>query len=158
MKYLKIIMTVLALVTVLSVSSAAADGANGSITLPSNGIVADSFVGSACSALTSVSNTNCSSGATSFKGIARNVVNILSFIIGIVAVIMIIISGFRFIIGGNDTNAVSSAKNTLIYALVGLAIAVFAQFLVHSVLNTSNTIQQNARGFIETSAPTRRTS
>jgi len=62
-------------------------------------------------------------------------VNILSIIVGIVAVIAIINSGFKYITSGGDAGKVGNAKSTLIYALVGVAIAALAQVLVHFVLN-----------------------
>jgi uncharacterized membrane protein YuzA (DUF378 family) len=66
-------------------------------------------------------------------------VQILSVVAGIAAVIMVIISGFRYITSGGDSGKVGNAKNSLIYALVGIAIVVLAQFLVHFVINnTSN--------------------
>ena len=66
----------------------------------------------------------------------KTIVSVLSIVIGIVAVIMFIISGFKYITSGGDSNGVSSAKNTLIYAIVGLIIVALAQFFVHFVLST----------------------
>ena len=66
-----------------------------------------------------------------------SIVNILSIIVGVAAVIVIILSGFKYITSGGDAAKVSSAKNTLIYALVGVAIAALAQFLVHFALTAS---------------------
>lgn len=62
------------------------------------------------------------------------IINILSVIVGIVAVIMIIINGFRFITSGGDSNAVSSARNGIIYAIVGLILVAFAQVIVRYVV------------------------
>jgi hypothetical protein len=58
-----------------------------------------------------------------------------------VAVIMIIYGGFRYITSGGDSNRVGSAKNTLIYAIIGLIIVALAQLIVHFVLSTTgNTV------------------
>lgn len=62
---------------------------------------------------------------------------ILSYIAGIIAIIMILVSGFKYATSGGDSNRVGSAKTTLIYALVGIAIAAITQFLVHYVYNQS---------------------
>jgi hypothetical protein len=62
------------------------------------------------------------------------IVSILSILIGAVAIIVIILSGFRLITSGGDSNKVAAAKNTLIYALVGIAVAVLAPWLVHLVV------------------------
>lgn len=76
---------------------------------------------------------NDCTGAT-VNNVPSTVVTILSIIAGIAAVIMIIISGFKYITSGGDSNGVAAAKNTLVYALVGLAVAALAQVLVHFVL------------------------
>ena len=73
-------------------------------------------------------------GGESLASIASKVVNILSIVVGIVAVIMIIFGGFRYITSGGESGSVSGAKNTLIYAIVGLVIVALAQFIVHFVL------------------------
>jgi cytochrome bd-type quinol oxidase subunit 2 len=62
------------------------------------------------------------------------VVNIFSLIVGIVAVIMIIVGGLRYITSGGESSNVSTAKNTIIYAIVGLVVVALAQFIVHFVL------------------------
>ena len=50
---------------------------------------------------------------------------------------MIVYSGYNYITSGGDSGKVSSAKTTLIYALVGLLIAALAQIIVHFVINTA---------------------
>lgn len=86
------------------------------------------------------SGTACgaSAGATGgLTNLAKKVVNIFSILVGIVAVIMIIYGGFRYITSGGDSGNVGNAKNTLIFAIVGLIIVALAQFIVHYVLNTA---------------------
>lgn len=78
-------------------------------------------------------------GTDSINKLITNIVNIFSVIVGVVAVIMIIVGGFRYITSGGDSNNISSAKNTIIYAIIGLVIVVFAQFIVQFVLNRVNT-------------------
>lgn len=62
-------------------------------------------------------------------------VNILSLVVGITAVIMVIVGGFKYITSSGDSNSVNSAKNTILYALVGLVIVALAQVIVKFVLN-----------------------
>ncbi len=86
------------------------------------------------------SGTACGASAGASGGLtnlAKKIVNILSIIVGIVAVIFIIYGGFRYITSGGDTGNVGNAKNTLIFAVVGLIIVALAQFIVHYVLNTA---------------------
>ena len=83
--------------------------------------------------------TNGTGSGADLHAIATKVINILSVIVGIIAVIMIIYGGFKYITSGGDTGNVSGAKNTLIFALVGLIIVALAQFIVHFVLNSATT-------------------
>ena len=64
-------------------------------------------------------------------------VNILSLIVGIAAILMIISSGLKYITSGGESGKVANAKNSLIYAMIGVAIVALAQFLVHFVINTA---------------------
>jgi hypothetical protein len=65
----------------------------------------------------------------------KSVVGILSAIVGIVAVIMLIVGGFRYVTSGGDSSKVASAKNAIIYAIVGIIVVAFAQFIVQFVLD-----------------------
>ena len=69
------------------------------------------------------------------NGIITDIVKILSYIIGVAAIVVIIISAIRMIVSGGDPNNVSSSRNAIIYSLIGLAIAVFAQVIVAFILN-----------------------
>ncbi len=62
------------------------------------------------------------------------VVNIFSGLVAVVSVIMIIYGGFRYITSGGDSGKISNAKNTIIYALIGLVVVALAQFIVQFVL------------------------
>jgi len=75
-----------------------------------------------------------SQGTTRIQGIVETVINIFSVVVGIVAVIMIIWGGFKYITSGGDSGNITSAKNTIIYAIIGLVIVALAQFFVQFVL------------------------
>ena len=82
--------------------------------------------------------TSCQSSGesitTRFNNFLKGLINIFSAIIGIVAVLMIIFGGFRYITSGGNDTSVTSAKNTILYAIIGLIIVALAQLLVHFVL------------------------
>jgi hypothetical protein len=69
---------------------------------------------------------NNSSLSTIFSGIADTLI----FIIGAVSVIMIIIGGLRYVISNGDSKAVESAKNTILYAVIGIIAAISAYAIV----------------------------
>lgn len=56
-------------------------------------------------------------------------------VLGAVCVILIIYAGFQFIIGGDDPNKVKNARNTIIWALIGLGVALLAEAIVLLVLS-----------------------
>lgn len=87
--------------------------------------------------LKGVGETGGECDASGVSNFVSAVVNILSIIVGIAAVIVIILSGMKYITSAGDTAKITAAKNTLIYALIGVAIAALAQFMVHFVLNQS---------------------
>jgi hypothetical protein len=98
---------------------------------------------STCSGADLTFTTDPNGNECNFNGVDANeklnkiiaeVINFFSVIIGVVAVLMIIVGGFRYIISGGDTGNVTSAKNTILYAIIGLIIVVFAQFIVKFIL------------------------
>ncbi len=86
--------------------------------------------------------TTCASGTganvSALTKAANSLVKIFSLVVGAVAVIMIIYGGFRYITSGGDSGRVGAAKNSLIYAIVGLIIVALAQVIVHFVLNQTS--------------------
>ena len=64
-----------------------------------------------------------------------NVVDLISVAVGIAAVIMLIVGGFRYVTSSGNQETVKAAKNTITYALIGLVIVALAQLIVNFVLN-----------------------
>jgi cytochrome bd-type quinol oxidase subunit 2 len=79
--------------------------------------------------------TTTQNGTNGINNIITTVINVFSIVVGVVSVIMIIVGGFRYITSGGDSSNVSSAKNTIIYAIIGLVVVALAQFIVQFVLN-----------------------
>ena len=81
---------------------------------------------------------SCPSGTDQTKkvnDIITQIINIFSVIVGIIAVIMIVYAGFKYITSGGAQEKVTSAKNTILYAIIGLVIVALAQIIVKFVLN-----------------------
>lgn len=87
------------------------------------------------SCLSTDQDCNVSESEGTVNTIIATVINIFSLIVGVVSVIMIIIGGLKYITSGGDTGNVSGAKNTILYAIVGLVIVALAQIIVKFVLN-----------------------
>ncbi len=61
-------------------------------------------------------------------------IGVILFLLGAISVIMIIIGGLRYTLSGGDAAGVKSAKDTILYALVGLVVAIFAFAIVAFVI------------------------
>jgi hypothetical protein len=72
---------------------------------------------------------------TGSKGLIQKVTRIIAIIAGLAAVIVILVGGIMYITSGGDAGKVSSAKNTIIYAVVGLVIIVMAQAIIGFVIS-----------------------
>jgi hypothetical protein len=96
--------------------------------------VNDNFKNRACEGvLTGTSATTCEDSG--LKELFEKVLSILSYGIGAVAVLMIIIGGLRYVLSGGDPNSTKGAKDTIMYAVIGLIVALVARVLVFFVAN-----------------------
>ena len=68
------------------------------------------------------------------NNIITTVINVLLFIVGIISVIVIIVGGIMYTTSAGDAGTVTKAKNTILYAVVGLAVAFFAYAIVNWVI------------------------
>lgn len=87
---------------------------------------------SACNGVTQIGGGGCNNNQ--FNNFIKDIINILLFLIGAIAVVMIIIGGLRYVTSGGDQGAITGAKNTILYAVIGLVIAVMAFAIVNFVL------------------------
>ncbi len=92
----------------------------------------------ACKGVSVISNGGCNSlkaSGQSLNGTLGLVLNIFSAIVGIVAVIMIIIGGVKYITSNGNSERTNEAKNTILYAIIGLVIVAIAQIIVQFVIH-----------------------
>lgn len=71
-------------------------------------------------------------------GTLQQLTDVLIFLIGAIAVIMIIIGGLRYVTSSGDQSALASAKNTILYSVVGLIVAFMAYAIVRFIFATFN--------------------
>lgn len=69
------------------------------------------------------------------NGIIGKIARVMVVFVGVASVIMIIIGGLRYVLANGDPNSINGAKNNILYAIIGLIIAVAAQSIVIFVLN-----------------------
>lgn len=73
---------------------------------------------------------------TTAGDIIKKIIDFMLFAIGVVAVIMIIYGAIQYTTSAGDSGKVASAKNTIIYAIVGLIVAILAYAIVNFVVST----------------------
>ena len=84
--------------------------------------------------VTNPSSTICTHKNDNITTTIKTVVNVLLFVVGILSVIMIIVGGLRYVTSAGNASAVTGAKNTIIYAVIGLVVAFLAFAIVNWVL------------------------
>ncbi len=104
------------------------------VALPTPALAAGVFQGCSqdqSSAVCQATSTDTSQKAQSMVGI---VINIILMIIGVIAVIMIIVGGIRYTLSGGDASGTKSAKDTIMYAVIGLVVALLGFAIVNFVV------------------------
>lgn len=85
--------------------------------------------------------TDCSSdiglAEEQISDLIATAIDLFSLIIGIIAVVMIMVGGVKYITSQGDSGNVTAAKNTILYAVIGLVIVALAQLIVRFVLGTA---------------------
>lgn len=143
----KTIVSLLSAVTLVAVPMAVPALASAVDPVNTSGATIQGCLDQGASLSAPVTDTNCTAntgGTNTTEGvnkIIKAVINIFSLVVGVVAVIMIIAGGFRYITSGGDSGKITSAKNTIIYAIIGLVVVALAQIIVQFVLTkvTSST-------------------
>jgi len=69
-------------------------------------------------------------------GIFKTITNVLLYVLGAISVIMIIIGGLRYVVSGGNSANVTAAKNTILYAIVGVIIAILSYAIINFVLGS----------------------
>jgi hypothetical protein len=97
-----------------------------------------------CAGMSELSGVPCaqqSSVAQNNTGsLIKTIVSTLSYVLGVLAIVMIIFSGVLFATSAGDASKVKTAKSTLVYALIGIVIAMLVQIIIRWVLGASSSI------------------
>lgn len=64
----------------------------------------------------------------------KRITDVMLFVVGAVSVIMLIIGGIRYVVSNGDAGAVTSAKNTILYAIIGIIVTILAYAVVNFVI------------------------
>jgi hypothetical protein len=83
---------------------------------------------------------SCSNGEGSrtVPGTIQQITDVLVFLVGAVSVLMIIIGGVRYVTSNGEQAGTKSAKDTILYAIIGLVVAFMAYAIVHFIVASFN--------------------
>jgi hypothetical protein len=94
-----------------------------------------SFLADASGAITTGATAACgnSCGNKDIAVIFKEIADALIFLVGAVSVIMIIVGGLRYVISNGDSKQISAAKDTILYSVIGIVVAIAAFAIVNFV-------------------------
>ncbi len=110
------------------------------LVLQSNSVQATS-VFDVCSNNQEISQTNVcrtiktKGSSNAGTSLIQSITSIFSYIAGIAAVILIILAGFQFVTSGGDSKKVQQARDTILYAVIGIVIVLIARVILIFVSN-----------------------
>lgn len=76
-------------------------------------------------------------GETSFRAIARTIVNFFLLFLGFIATVMIIYGGVLYVTSAGNQESIDKAKKILLYAVVGIVIILISFALVNTILGAA---------------------
>lgn len=83
-----------------------------------------------------IANEDACSKSGNLTSIVKVIINVIIYVVGLLAVVMIIYGGVKYTISAGDPGKVKSAKDTIMYGIIGLVIAVLAFAIVNFVLSS----------------------
>lgn len=95
----------------------------------------DPFEGACPNAEAAVCNVDNEDPISGTNGLLANIANIVAYVAGAASIILIIVAAIRFITSGGDPGGVKKARDTIVYALIGIAIVVLARTIIYYVVN-----------------------
>lgn len=91
----------------------------------------------ACKNVVSGNTAVCSGDAKDAKDVAKNVISVLLWIVGIASIIVIIYSGIAFITSAGNPSQITRAKTMLLYAVIGLVVSILSYAIVNFIVGSA---------------------
>lgn len=76
----------------------------------------------------------CKSTGDNAQSMIKSIINTLLYVLGAIAIIMIVVGGIRYTLSGGDSSSIKGAKDTVLYSVIGLVVAVASYAIVNFVL------------------------
>ena len=88
----------------------------------------------ACEELERIDRNACGDSSGILTGIVQPIIETLILVIGAVSVLVIVVGGLMYVLSTGDPNNTKRAKDAILYAVIGLVVAIFAQAIVSFVI------------------------
>lgn len=102
--------------------------------------ISDQFTKGACLGEASCGASASGSSETKVTNLISKAIDIFSLVVGVIAVVMMIIGGIKYITSQGESANVTAAKNTILYAAIGIIVVVLAQTIVFFVFDKASTL------------------
>lgn len=79
---------------------------------------------------------NSGTSSTTIYDTVKTIINVLLFVVGIIAVIMIIWGGISYVLSSGAADKAKKARDTIVYSVVGLVVAITAYAIVQFVFSS----------------------
>lgn len=79
--------------------------------------------------------TVCKSKGDDAPSMFKTVINTLLYVLGMIAVVMIVVGGIRYTTSNGDSGSIKGAKDTILYSVVGLIVAILSYAIVNFVIS-----------------------
>ncbi len=112
--------------------------------MPTNAFAATPF--GACKNVVSGNTAVCSGDAKDAKEIAKNIISVLLWIVGMASIIVIIYSGITFVTSAGNPSQIARAKTMLLYAVVGLVVSILAYAIVNFIVGSAGGSKGSSSG------------
>ncbi len=103
--------------------------------VPTSAFAATPF--GACKNVVSGNTAVCSGDAKDAKEIAKNVISVLLWIVGMASIIVIVYSGITFVTSAGNPSQITRAKTMLMYAVIGLVVSILAYAIVNFIVGSA---------------------
>ena len=100
----------------------------------------------ACKNVVSGNTAVCSGDAKDAKEIAKNIISVLLWIVGMASIIVIVYSGITFVASAGNPSQITRAKTMLLYAVVGLVVSILAYAIVNFIVGSAGGSKGSSSG------------
>ena len=100
----------------------------------------------ACKNVVSGNTAVCSGDAKDAKEIAKNIISVLLWIVGMASIIVIVYSGITFVTSAGNPSQITRAKTMLLYAVVGLVVSILAYAIVNFIVGSAGGSKGSSSG------------